>query len=40
MTGKCMSHQGGQLKKEDCWWCKDKKEREKILKQVFKKDGN
>jgi len=31
----CMRHQGGQLKRKDCWWCKSKEEQNKILRRIF-----
>ncbi len=34
----CMEHQGGQLKKSDCWDRKSKEEQDKILRRIFKHD--
>jgi len=33
----CMEHQAGQLKKEDCWFCKSKEEQDRILERVRSK---
>ena len=36
MTELCVRHQGGQLKKKDCWACKSIEEHNKILERIFR----